>query len=373
MTNAGDSSGSSTDSAEARLLQCPRCGHGLDGNAAAAAARAETRGLCTECGLPVEWSVLRRDAIGPVWFVESARPARTLPRRAIGTLVRCARPFRFWGAIDLALPRSLVGFAAFLLAVAAALHLVAVGSRVDELQQRRVPNLLAIFPGSGAGSAITAELALVALSPASTFSGAQLLKYAQHGDNAGSGLAFVDVLRAFGIAILAPWKGAITLFDGWSAGQGRRVPVYAIGFEQPLLPQNAPMSLLAAAGIATLAPFAILLLPASLRRAKVRRAHVIRIAVFGASLLVPIFAGSVALPHLDASYREFSIDLWNSWGLLNAHLLLLGWAGLLAAAWTTAAASRYLKLPNAAGIGAACASIAVLVAVHALAAHHFAP
>jgi ribosomal protein S27AE len=122
----------STDASAASpsALECPRCGHLVGAMADEADRRGETHGKCGECGLDIEWSTLRRTALAPPWLVEARYSPRNIVRRAFGTLLRTARPFRFWESIDLSLALSRRRLLVFMLAVLAALHCLAASQRI---------------------------------------------------------------------------------------------------------------------------------------------------------------------------------------------------------------------------------------------------
>jgi hypothetical protein len=119
-----------TQQSASAALACARCGHLLGVMAAEADRRGETYGTCSECGLDVEWRKLRLAAEAPVWFIESRHSPRKIVRRAFGTLVRTARPFRFWESIDLSLALSRRRLLVFVLLVLAVLHCFAATQRI---------------------------------------------------------------------------------------------------------------------------------------------------------------------------------------------------------------------------------------------------
>lgn len=351
-------------------LACPRCGHGLDGNALAAEARGETRGICSECGLPVEWETLRREALAPRWHVEARRSIGSLPVRAVSTLVRTARPFRFWGAVDLALPLRWRGLAALAVAVAITLHAVGVAAQFapGAFFWKNVEYLRAGRP-TDATSFIVADVALIALSPASGFAGADLLWLARQ-EAGATDLVTWPLIRLYGSAIAMPFADVLKLRVRSGTGVG-----FGVGWAKSrgwlVLPPVSWPTIVLSAGAAMLSPLAMLLLPTSLRRARVRPAHFVRMVATGVVLAVPTLAFALALAHFGGEFHQFSLTPTNSWGSLNAHLVLSIGSGAMAAVWVAAAAGRYLRLPNAAAIGLCCAAIGTLLSLHLLAIYHF--
>jgi hypothetical protein len=169
-----------TSLAKSRRLECPRCGHELEGSAQAAEARREEQGVCSECGLTVDWGKLREDACAPRWFVEARIARWGLLRRALTTFLMCGRPFRFWSSIELALPISRRGIIAFVVMVAAVLHLAGVTRRVADGWSGYVD---AVQANASIGSErVIADVTLVAMAPLSRLSGAWIFRAIEAND-----------------------------------------------------------------------------------------------------------------------------------------------------------------------------------------------
>ena len=166
-----------------------------------------------------------------------------------------------------------------------------------------------------------------------------------------------------------PWRESIKYFR---TGIGA-LPTVGIAAAQgpPLVTPSAWPTIFGAFALATLSPLAILLLPVSLRRAKVRGVHFVRIVGTGVATCVPILVLAIVLDRHGASYFDFMIDPVTTYGTLNGHFFLILGSGCLAAIWTAAAAGRYLRLPNAPAIGIASATIGALVALHVLSHLHY--
>ena len=348
-------------SAPRRPLECPRCGHQLEGNADAAEARGETRGVCTECALPVEWSKLRADAIAPKWFVEAQHSKYWWPRRLAGTLLRCARPFHFWNSIDLAIPFSRRGAIVFLIGVAALLHVVAVGQRLAYVG----PVCLDRFRWKmmNAETESAADIALAIVAPTSRFDGSDILRLTR--SEVGPGTASEVALRTtarFALIAIYPMRREMS-FHGAPTAWNPRGPTRITGRAPELLWPDQADSTIASSIAAVFAPFAMLLLPTSLRRARIRPRHFVRVSLYASVLIVPIVATSLLLPHFGAMYGGSSLSFINLYGQPNADAILLASATLFISIWMTAAAGRYLRLPHAAGVGLSCGLIAVLTSM----------
>ena len=345
-------------------LECPRCGHHLDGNADAAEARGEMRGVCTECALPVEWAKLRADAIAPKWFIEAQHSKYWWPRRLAGTLLRCVRPFHFWSAIDLAIPFSRRGAIVFLIGVAALLHVVAVGQRLAYVG----PVCLDRFRWKmwNAETESAADLTLAIIAPMSCFAGSEILHYSR--SEVGPGNEFEVAMRTtarFAMIAIYPMRSQM-VFGYAPTPWSPRGTVTNTGKAPSIFWPDQSDSTIASSIAAVSAPFAMLLLPTSLRRARIRQRHFLRVSLYASVLIVPIMATSLALPHFGAMYGGSALSFINLYGKPNADAILLASATLFISIWMTAAAGRYLRLPHAAGVGLSCGLIAVLTSMLAL-------
>ena len=83
-----------------RSADCPRCGYDLSGAIQSWDATCPVEGQCSECGLEFHWGdLLHPQRRIPAWFFEHASERRF--RRTIATIVRTARPGRFWQDVRL--------------------------------------------------------------------------------------------------------------------------------------------------------------------------------------------------------------------------------------------------------------------------------
>lgn len=352
-----------TSPPSSRRLECPRCGHELEGSARAAEARGESQGVCSECGLPVDWGKLREDAYAPRWFVEARIARWRLPRRALATLLMCARPFRFWSSVELALPISRRGIIAFVVMVAAILHLAGVTRRVADGWSDYVD---AVQKSASIGSErVIADVALVAMAPLSRFSGAWILRTIEANDRSQSDVVvYLKTAMVFVRVAAQPMRDELLINVGTSS-----MPSYSrIAPELvPLLDGASPATTITAIALPPLAPFALHLLPTSLRRARIQNRHFVRISLYSCALWVPIFALALILSFAPVGHDYFSFQLFNAQYRfnpgpreLNSHMVLLITSGVLTALWMTAAARNYLRLPHALGVGLATTLVTLL-------------
>lgn len=347
-------------------LECPRCGHLLGVMADEADRRGDARGTCSECGLDVEWSALRRAATAPTWCVEARYSPRSVVRRAFGTLVRAARPFRFWSSIDLALPLSRRRLLVFVLAVLAVLHCLAATQRI--LVRGWKP--WATPPAASVSAAATiGKIAVALVAPLSRFDGASVV-YVMHQATGKTG-----TLDLVSDSIPALAKAAIPFQEGKftaaivQVSPNRSIVHHVYANARELLLPALRTSSAVVVPPTLLAPLTLLLLPTSLRRARIRPRHFVRLMAYTTALLIPITACVFVADNLLRGLRtparsetSFHLHPFEAFGEVNPAFFLLLLVLALNAIWLTAAASRYLRLPNARGIGVACALIPLLIA-----------
>jgi hypothetical protein len=370
MTHAAGNTASST-------LECPRCGHLVGAMADEAERIGATHGTCSECGLPIEWRRLRADAVAPPWFVEARASRHNIVRRAFGTLMRLARPFRFWDSIDLALPISVRGLVAFLALLCIIAHLALALQRflIDSPAGAMPP-----LPRAVAAAPTIGKATLALLWPYETIDGAEAVQLAHQRDGASEllpllGDSAVVAMEAVWISIAyAPAPGRLAApqpFNDVAVRWLRRGG--AIQECDTLLPRGFAAPAFVAMTVASVTPLVMLLLPVSLRRARVQPRHFVRMFALGLALPLVVLLSALAASHAmrmfgylgpsDPNYHLFMLGGFRD-PFFTFLLLLL--AAVLGAIWTAAAASRYLRLPNARAVGVCCGAIAWLTASVAL-------
>ena len=114
---------------------CPRCGYDVGGIIETWVELCPTHGICSECGLDFEWvDVLLPNRNTPAWFVERGPlPPKTSTARSMtnwiarwwGTMIRLAKPARFWRQIELKTPVKARSLALVGLSSLVMLHLAA--------------------------------------------------------------------------------------------------------------------------------------------------------------------------------------------------------------------------------------------------------
>lgn len=355
-----------TSAGDLLALDCPRCGHQLGVMADDADRRGETHGKCGECGLDVEWRKLRLSAEAPSWFVESHHSRRNIVRRAFGTLVRTARPFRFWNSIDLSLALSRSRLLVFVLAVLAVLHCFAATQRI--LQRGWKP--WAAPPAASVSDAcMVGRIALAVVAPLSGYDGAGVV-YAMHqatGKTDALGLVWESIPALAKAAI--PWQEGRITVKVFQVSPTQSIVHHAYADARELLMPALWSSSTVVVPATLLAPLTLLFLPTSLRRARIRPRHFVRLMAYTTALLIPITACVYVADNLlrglgtpARSELGFHLHPFGAFGEVNPAFILLILVFTLNAVWLTAAASRYLRLPNARGVGVVCALMPLLAA-----------
>lgn len=341
-------------------LECPRCGHLLGALADDSERRGEPGGNCSECGLAVEWSALRESSNDPRWFVES-RTVRSQPRRrilrALSTLAMSARAFRFWSRVSMAIPTDRRGIATFLVMVALIAHLLLAARNIHTLATKG--GGWKIGPGGAMITRTTSHpldylgALLVPLSSVSVTEASDEVRLVASMNRETNGM--VEHIARVAIVLLEEpglWPPA------WLPGREKNpdIPRY----QTPLRIANERMldstgigRLLCVMYVPLLAPLAILLLPASMRRARIRSRHLGRCAVYSTVLLIPIMALYFLSPD------GFGVRLGADAGLLLPHALL---ACMIPPTflWNLAFARNYLRLEHPTAVAASNTVLAAL-------------
>ena len=274
-------------------LACPRCGYELAQAACDATARGDAAGKCSECGLEIRWASLRESGGDPRWFVESrtqpGRPRRRLVR-AVGTLAMCVRPRRFWSQAKMEIPVDWRGMACFLALVALSAHLLLGARNVHTLATEGGGWItLALPTGPSMGRTGSTQpldyLAAVAVPLASISVSEVTSEIRNTGVGEEAFRTVVAILEDPGLWPPAWLPNRATNPDvRWGLGTPLRES------HEPILNRTALGRAAFAASVPVLAPLATLVLPISMRRARIRARHLVRGMVYGAALLVPLAA-----------------------------------------------------------------------------------
>jgi hypothetical protein len=294
---------------------CPRCGYDQSG-AIAAWERNESAccplvGMCTECGLEFAW----RDLLNPVFtrqlrMFEHARRRRTAS--FFVTWWKAARPWSFW--------------------------------RWVRMEHEVVPRRLAIVASLGL---VTTYGLLVALQT-------------------------ICLSLGTSMGMAAPPNNVY--FYSWS--DSVRYTLNPFGSEDWYIWTGTPILPLELVSVLTavLMPLTFVLLPRTLRQARVRRIHIARVwaygliwipaAIFVPRLLVWLSAFAVdALGTMQSAQPYLTFAWLEEMCLQHKDAISLGAVSVWLLAWWSYAAGRYLKLPHAPAIGFCMLVLSLVLAV----------
>lgn len=345
---------------EERLVRCPRCGYDQRGVIASWHETCPLQGVCAECGMDFAWSdLLHSDKSEPRWCIEFVR--RRLAWSGVKTATQSCRPWLFWSRLRmshqirwrrLALYMALLFLPLLLtyglLQGGLALYARHLTDRYLALQSQRLPAQLAratarrqellqrFVPSTAVVQRANAEVArLQAMINAPEHIDASPLQTTLEA-------IFMPLAGTSSASIVSPTSArGYPAPRNLAAWVGLTLPPYAAPFDNLGDVTILEAGLAWGAAMAVLMPLSFMLVPASLRRAKVRRAHLTRIAVYG--LWVPvacICAGAVAF--------VLAAFVWESSRLMGMAAIAARYAPWLATAlWWHAATRRYLKLPQA--------------------------
>lgn len=333
-------------------LECPRCGYELAAALEPARATGRSHVVCPECGLESEIADLERDAVLPRWSIESPRKGASsilaFIARFIGTARRALWPPAFWRAMRMDMPFSPRGVLAFVAGVAILVHVVYAVAMTPFIVQDRVKRGVA-------ARVLVPDIALAVVFPYCPAYGGDIMIAAAHGDaergiSAGtlwrfvSGAARLTVTRkpvAFRMVQRNIQAKGLYALDGplrFDSQPNAFTP------DGDLLGLRRAVLLMVAAGLIPAGASGLLvLLPTTLRRARVKRSHLVRAAVYGLAPLPPTivyFAGALTAALLTQA---------SGGGDLSLGIMLIG--GLLAVLAFSitslhAVMRHYLRLPR---------------------------
>ena len=371
------------ESTQPNAHECPRCGYALHATMIASEARGETVGACTECGLAITWSNFRQTSADPSWFLESRSVNMQIVPRAFMTLLNATLPHQFWSRVTMSIPLAPQRFVVFFIVVALALYGSAVVGRIVGVNAAgNAPRGGTIIPYSKVpltNGEIAANCAVAFVAPFSRLTAQELW------EKCLDAIPETDQQYARALllsqtvfeAIVLPYRGEYSVARySWLPPHplpyGRAPLVYwkpPIGPDQrDLIPLRTIGRVLVIASIALAAPLCMLLLPQSLRRARVRRMHFARMTAYSTALAIPLWMVVFIAPKTAFSFdRPFFVANGITHGMYGQLLLIVGFTALVTV-WTHAIARDYLKLPHALGVAIACSVLPMLLAMIVLTA-----
>jgi hypothetical protein len=359
------------DSAHRQQIECPRCGYAVDTAIHAAKTRGESVVICSECGLDSNIALLESESDCPPWLIESRVGRHHVVSRFLRTLGRSLIPHRFWRTVRMEAPVSRRGLVAYLACIAVVLHFIAFAAVA--------PIIVAEHRSRGTSS--LPDLAFAAVLPLCPALGSDIMVSAAQGNPERSVDAGTIVRFASAALRITVERERLTILKHVPQSPDARGP-----FADPIPATNANaaivrinhwlhrthLGMLAALAVASLAAMAtglLVLLPISLRRVKVRKAHLVRAGVYATALLpivCALYAAGWFLISAGVPLAQLPARIARSTGkgILGA---ALGVSLIFALLWLHAVCSRYLRLPHAWLIALLLTIVAALLEVGALA------
>jgi len=334
-------------------LECPRCGYPVSSAAQTTVAEAQPQVVCSECGFESNPDELARGVVCPPWLIESSAIRHGVVVRFLRTATRVFAARRFWSAVRLAAPISGRGLAAYLIGLALTLHLCAAAAIAPFVLYERnyAPAIGSIAP----------DLALVAVMPLCPMRADDILNFtAQANPNRSVDAA---VLWRFATsAVRLTFVRDKLLFESVPQAPYATGP-YAAKSPRPFQPSRLSYveadrnllraqrwlgAVLAVAAFPVVACALLALLPGSLRRAKVRRSHLLRGCIYACSF-APVALALHAAAQGVAVVAPVQLPVNNRLLQTLAIALMLAIpAGAIAfsAIYLDAFCTRYLVLPR---------------------------
>jgi hypothetical protein len=299
---------------------CPRCGYDLTGASGSREGAYSPDGVCTECGLTFSWSDLRQGRLHRSRGLSEYAPSRWLPVALASTHLLAHWPWALWRRVRIEFPirasrlvlqLGVAGAIAALLAGlwAVSLHTKSADEFLATLRQPRGIVELWTSPVRGRVQTVEMQPQGIPMTPGVTV----VAPRARNAD--------------------AVWKGTAI--------------------------RSQPRFLVVAACTSVASGLAFVLLPASLRRANVRAAQLVRVWCYLA-ITLPTFCLAVLVVQrsgvlrplvLGSSMRVGFVEWWPSLVLLCVWLFV-GWQVAL---------SRYLRVAHPTAVAAAMTAIAFLL------------
>lgn len=302
-----------------RPAACPRCGYDLRGVIATWEDACDMGGTCAECGLLFEWAdLLSPKRQYPIWCIEFARTPIQMIRRSYTTLTRTFRPWSFWRELQMWQDIRWGNLARYFIVLALTMYVFLV-----------ISNGLAFLMNYF--SAITPTGMLP------SFSWVDFLHETMY-----PFVGYFGSFDSFYPFIQTPWvyyrSSALNFF--WS---------------------DLSHWMMSIALFTLLCPLGFICLPVSRRIAKVRWAHIIRIALYGIGYLIGVVLLAIVMSELVWKNTPVFKPLIVFGGDPVLRALMLGYP-LFLVVWWSIATKRYLKMTHAWGIGLVVVVMAALMA-----------
>jgi hypothetical protein len=347
-----------------RPIRCPRCGYDQRGVVATWNETCPLNGVCSECGLHFGWcDVLVPERFEPQWCVEYASRLQGVPWAACKTFVRSFWPWGFWTRLQMShrirwlrlgmygllipfliiLPLYVIGQTTLALRARSVIQQNLVQTTLNKpimiqsLQQQK-QNYLAHAARAGQSPQQIATTVQQIDAQIAQLQGAAFTPYVDSS-------ALATTIEALIFPLAEESSASIVVGPGMT--QPYLAPAYLLMYggqlsSGPGIASDVMRLSLAwlawGVGMSFLLPFSLALLPFSLRKAKVRWAHVVRVAAYG--MIIPVLLLAVAGFTLGlAAYTSVATQP------TSPLIRIVPW--LAVALWWHAAISRYMKIPHA--------------------------
>jgi len=351
-------------------LECPRCAYAVAATAQPADAGSEPRVVCSECGLASNLDELARGTACPPWLIESSAGRHGVVVRFLRTVTRAFAPHRFWSAVRLAAPISWRGITVYLVGLALTLHLCAAAAITPiVLHQRNYA------PATGSN---IPDLALVAVLPLCPMRADDILSWAAQG-NSNRSVDGAVLWRFVTSAVQVTLARDKLLFDrvpqSWNATgpYAQKQPPFFVPSSQFFVESDRNLlraqrwlgAVLAVAAFPVVACALLALLPGSLRRAKLRRSHLLRGCVYACAFAPIALALNAAAQWIGVTAEVASTGMRDTLQFVAIALMLAIPIGAVAFSviHLDAFCTRYLVLPRGRSIAIMLNCVVLLAAI----------
>jgi len=356
-------------------VRCPRCGYDLRGVVQAWDQSCPLEGTCTECGLGFDWSrVLRSELYEPPWCVEFApRGVRPFIGSCMKTMVRTLWPWAYWKRMNMALEvrwRRLAGYVACLLCILLGSYMLeqstvatqlrqnanrdydqevaSARSKITELTEFQEQLAAELIRNDGANelaARIRSELSRCRARIAS------LRQFVRHESSQSRRNTDFGVITE---AVFTPYAERssyqrLSKWTGWEPYFPPREIHYLyfrhcdpeqISFLALDVVQQWIVGIASALLLIVLIPIEFVLLPVSMRRARVRWRHIGRITAHSLALPIIVITSMFVAVSTAAIVQQFD-------GIVFLALRHTAWIPSLAVVvWWAVAIRHYLKIPR---------------------------
>lgn len=322
--------------------RCPRCGYDLRGTIETWKCDCPIYGICNECGLEFEWGELLcpRRAV-PRWCVEYARGPGMASTAILTVLMLYFRPLKFWRDLKMTHKPHWMRFSALALLVLILLYLsFALFVGYETYTEYRSLNRKSIStPFHPVVYGLYATI--------NPYSNYQFTYTWTVGPN-------TKAKPTSSPRGTASWiVGSLYQRHFWK--EVRR-QIRGNHFAPSLAWMRMSVVIVHGLILVALCPLAFVALPQSLRKAKVRWQHLVRIALYSSFIILPPLGLYIHEIYDWRAYIFFGRYSWD-WFVRGSLIYIL--AGLII--WWSLAAKHYLKLPHAWWVGISMVVLAYAV------------